>query len=142
MQKQEAPAPFFERMPTALVSSTHLEGLIMNALLPASAKRGSNSTPLNTGLFGCSHSPRNTGDKFKGTVILDDDALAVPSVTPSTEGSAIEFAISGGVVDGNDAVVNEPMQLYFGYLPLRADQNTDNFFNASRLLPPVSTICN
>ena len=52
----------------------------------------------------------NTGDKFKGTAILDDDALAVPSVTLSTEGSAIEFAVSGGVVDGDDAVVNEPMQ--------------------------------
>lgn len=35
---------------------------------------------------------------------------AVPSVTLSTEGSAIEFAVSGGVVDGDDAVVNEPMQ--------------------------------
>lgn len=52
----------------------------------------------------------NTNEKFKGTAILDDDALAVPSVTLSTEGSAIEFAVSGGVVDGDDAVVNEPMQ--------------------------------
>ena len=50
------------------------------------------------------------GDQFKGTAILYDDALAVPSVTLSTEGSAIEFAVSGGVVDGDDAVVNEPMQ--------------------------------
>lgn len=53
-----SPAPFFDRMPTAPVSSTHLEGLMVNALLPASAKRGSNSTPLNAGLFSCSHSPR------------------------------------------------------------------------------------
>ena len=52
----------------------------------------------------------NTNEKFKGTAILDDDALAVPSVTLSTEGSAIEFAVSGGVVDGDDAVVNKPMQ--------------------------------
>ena len=52
----------------------------------------------------------NTNEKFKGTAILDDDALAVPSVTLSTEGSAIEFAVSGGVVDGEDGVVNEPMQ--------------------------------
>ena len=47
----------------------------------------------------------NTNEKFKGTAILDDDALAVPSVTLSTEGSAIEFAVSGGVVDGDDVVV-------------------------------------
>ena len=52
----------------------------------------------------------NTNEKFKGTAILDDDALAVPSVTLSTEGSAIEFAVSGGVVDGDDGAVNEPMQ--------------------------------
>lgn len=52
----------------------------------------------------------NTGEKFKGTAVLGDEQLAVPSVTLSTEGSAIEFAVSGGVVDGDDGAVNEPMQ--------------------------------
>ena len=47
--------------------------------------------------------------KFKGTAVLGDEQLAVPSVTLSTEGSAIEFAVSGGVVDGDDGAVNEPM---------------------------------
>lgn len=51
----------------------------------------------------------NTGEKFKGTAVLGDEQLAVPSVTLSTEGSAIEFAVSGGVVDGDDGAVNEPM---------------------------------
>lgn len=37
----------------------------------------------------------NTGEKFKGTAVLGDEQLAVPSVTLSTEGSAIEFAVSG-----------------------------------------------
>ena len=36
----------------------------------------------------------NTGEKFKGTAVLGDEQLAVPSVTLSTEGSAIEFAVS------------------------------------------------
>ena len=51
----------------------------------------------------------NTGEKFKGTAVLGDEQLAVPSVTLSTEGSAIEFAVSGGVVDGDDGAVNEAM---------------------------------
>lgn len=45
-----------------------------------------------------------------GTAILDDDALAVPSVMLSTEGSAIEFVVSGAVVDSDDGAVNERMQ--------------------------------
>lgn len=52
----------------------------------------------------------NTGEKFKGTAVLGDEELAASSVTLSTEGVAIEFAVSGGVVDGDDAIVNEPMQ--------------------------------
>ena len=52
----------------------------------------------------------NTGEKFKGTAVLGDEELAASSVTLSTEGGAVEFAVSGGVVDGDDAIVNEPMQ--------------------------------
>ena len=43
-------------------------------------------------------------------MILSDEELAVEKVTLSTTGKAIEFAVSGGVVDGEDGVVNEPMQ--------------------------------
>ena len=39
-------------------SSIHLEGLIVKAWLPASFKRGSNSTPLNSGLLSISHRPK------------------------------------------------------------------------------------
>ena len=52
----------------------------------------------------------NTGEKFKGTAVLGDEELAASSVTLSTEGGAVEFAVSGGGVDGDDAIVNEPMQ--------------------------------
>lgn len=40
------------------MSSIQRLGLIVKALLPASAKRGSNSTPLKSGLFSFSHKPR------------------------------------------------------------------------------------
>lgn len=43
-------------------------------------------------------------------LLLDFLQLAVEKVTLSTTGKAIEFAVSGGVVDGEDGVVNEPMQ--------------------------------
>lgn len=43
-------------------------------------------------------------------MILSDEELAVEKVTLTTTGKAIEFAVSGGVVDGEDGVVNEPMQ--------------------------------
>ena len=49
-------------------------------------------------------------DYFDATGIMPQSKIASPAVTLSTEGSAIEFAVSGGVVDGDDAVVNEPMQ--------------------------------
>lgn len=52
----------------------------------------------------------NTNEKFKGTAVLGDEELSSSSVTLSTEGNAIEFAVSGGVVDGDDATFNEPMQ--------------------------------
>lgn len=35
---------------------------------------------------------------------------AVAKVTLSMTGKAVGFAVSGGVVDGEDGVVNEPMQ--------------------------------
>lgn len=52
----------------------------------------------------------NTNEKFKGTAVLGDEELSSSSVTLSTEGNAIEFAVSGGVVDGDDATFNEPMR--------------------------------
>ena len=51
-----------------------------------------------------------TGESLASPVILSDEELAVEKVTLSTTGKAIEFAVSGGVVDGEDGVVNEPMQ--------------------------------
>lgn len=36
--------------------------------------------------------------------------MPIPSVTLSAEGSVIEFVVSGGVIDGDDVVVNEPMR--------------------------------
>ena len=44
-----------------------------------------------------------TGESLASPVILSDEELAVEKVTLSTTGKAIEFAVSGGVV-------NEPMQ--------------------------------
>ena len=38
------------------------------------------------------------------------DKETVEKVTLTTTGKAIEFAVSGSVVDGEDGVVNEPMQ--------------------------------
>lgn len=52
----------------------------------------------------------NYGNRNPKRLWAGDEQLAVPSVTLSTEGSAIEFAVSGGVVDGDDGAVNEPMQ--------------------------------
>ena len=52
-----------------------------------------------------------TGESLASPVILSDEELAVEKVTLSTTGKAIEFAVSGGVVDGEDGVVNEPMQV-------------------------------
>ena len=51
-----------------------------------------------------------TGESLASPVILSDEELADKKVTLSTTGKAIEFAVSGGVVDGEDGVVNEPMQ--------------------------------
>ena len=51
-----------------------------------------------------------TGESLASPVILSDEELAVEKVTLTTTGKAIEFAVSGGVVDGEDGVVNEPMQ--------------------------------
>lgn len=53
---------------------------------------------------------RVTEESLASPVILSDEELAVEKVTLSTTGKAIEFAVSGGVVDGEDGVVNEPMQ--------------------------------
>ena len=50
--------PAFEIMPIAPVNSIQRDGLRVKALLPASRKRGSNSTPLKRGLFNASHIPR------------------------------------------------------------------------------------
>ena len=46
-----------------------------------------------------------TGESLASPVILSDEELAVEKVTLSTTGKAIEFAVSGGVVDGEDGVV-------------------------------------
>lgn len=51
----------------------------------------------------------NYGNRNPKRLWAGDEQLAVPSVTLSTEGSAIEFAVSGGVADGDDGAVNEPM---------------------------------
>jgi hypothetical protein len=51
-----------------------------------------------------------TGESLASPLILSDEELAVEKVTLTTTGKAIEFAVSGGVVDGEDGVVNEPMQ--------------------------------
>lgn len=51
----------------------------------------------------------NYGNRNPKRLWAGDEQLAVPSVTLSTEGSAIEFAVSGGMVDGDDGAVNEPM---------------------------------
>ena len=48
--------------------------------------------------------------KSKCCGIKGDEELAVEKVTLTTTGKAIEFAVSGSVVDGEDGVVNEPMQ--------------------------------
>jgi len=47
-------------MPIAWVVSIHFEGDKINALLPASGIKASNSTPLNPGLCNFSHKPRNS----------------------------------------------------------------------------------
>lgn len=58
-----------------------------------------------------------TGESLASPLILSDEELAVEKVTLTTTGKAIEFAVSGsvvdgedGVVNGEDGVVNEPMQ--------------------------------
>ena len=51
-----------------------------------------------------------TGKSLASPVLLSDEELTVEKVTLSTTGKAIEFAVSGSVVDGEDGVVNEPMQ--------------------------------
>lgn len=51
-----------------------------------------------------------TGESLASPLILSDEELAVEKVTLTTTGKAIEFAVSGSVVDGEDGVVNEPMQ--------------------------------
>lgn len=51
-----------------------------------------------------------TGESLTSPAVLRDEELADQKVTLSTTGKAIEFAVSGGVVDGEDGVVNEPMQ--------------------------------
>jgi hypothetical protein len=51
-----------------------------------------------------------TGESLASPVLLSDEELTVEKVTLSTTGKAIEFAVSGSVVDGEDGVVNEPMQ--------------------------------
>jgi hypothetical protein len=45
------PAPVLDIIPIAEVNSIHLVGLIVKELLPASAKRGSNSTPFKIGVM-------------------------------------------------------------------------------------------
>lgn len=52
----------------------------------------------------------NTGDSYTGTAVLGDEELAFPSVTLTTEGNAVEFAVSGGVVDGEDFEITQPMR--------------------------------
>lgn len=51
-----------------------------------------------------------TGETYNGTAVLGDEELDGETVTLNTTGKAVEFAVSGGVVDGEDGVVNEPMQ--------------------------------
>ena len=54
-----------------------------------------------------------TGESLASPVILSDEELAVEKVTLSTTGKAIEFAVSGGVVDGEeraDAVGSDRLQ--------------------------------
>ena len=52
--------PDFDITPLALVVSIHLDGERVNELLPASKRKESNSTPLNSGLFNCSQRPKNS----------------------------------------------------------------------------------
>ena len=47
---------------------------------------------------------------FRCRIFCEESAVAVLAVTLSTEESGFEFADSGGVVDGDDGAVNEPMQ--------------------------------
>ena len=51
-----------------------------------------------------------TGESLASPVILREKKKTIEKVTFSVTGKAIEFAVSGGVVDGEDGVVNEPMQ--------------------------------
>ena len=44
----------------AFVDSIHFEGERTKELLPASNIKAANSTPLKSGLYNCSHSPRNS----------------------------------------------------------------------------------
>lgn len=51
-----------------------------------------------------------TGEIYTGTAVLGDEELAGTTLTIGTTGKAAEFAVSGGVVDGEDDVVNDPMR--------------------------------
>ena len=46
-----------------------------------------------------------TGESLASPLILSDEELAVEKVTLTTTGKAIEFAVSGSVVDGEDDAV-------------------------------------
>lgn len=50
-----------------------------------------------------------TGKVYEGTVVLGDDDLTDPVITFTTQGKAIEFAVSGAVVDRDDEIVSGPM---------------------------------
>jgi hypothetical protein len=50
--------PDLDVIPIALVASIHRCGVRVNAFVPDSFLKVSNSTPLKSGLFNCSHKPR------------------------------------------------------------------------------------
>lgn len=50
-----------------------------------------------------------TGKVYEGTVVLGDDDLTDPVITFTTQNKAIEFAVSGAVVDRDDEIVSGPM---------------------------------
>src|SRR5574344_839398 len=52
--------PDLEINPTAFVLEIHFCGERVKAFDPASCLKESNSTPLKSGLFNCSHNPRNS----------------------------------------------------------------------------------